>query len=83
LLAIVLSWLNKAGHKLPSGYHSRRASLHVLVTDANGQVIYENGKINPDGSINGVADDTNPYVYEPHYNVIVTSHTHCSQPVRI
>jgi len=72
-LVVDVQVLNKAGHKLPSGYHSRRASLHVLVTDANGQVIYENGKINPDGSINGVADDTNPYVYEPHYNVITDS----------
>lgn len=64
---------NKAGHKLPSGYHSRRAFLHVLVSDANGQVIYENGKVNGDGSIDGVADDTNPHVYEPHHNVITDS----------
>ena len=72
-LVVDVQVVNKAGHKLPSGYHSRRASLHVLVTDMNGQVIYENGKINADGSINGVADDTNPHVYEPHYNIITDS----------
>jgi len=61
---------NKTGHKLPSGYHSRRVYLHVLVTNADGQVVYENGAINPDGSIKGLIEDVNPYAYEPHYDVI-------------
>ncbi len=69
-LVVDVQVINHAGHKLPSGYHSRRAVVHVLVTDANGQLIYENGKVNADGSIDGVADDTNPHVFEPHHNVI-------------
>ena len=69
-LLVDVQVVNKSGHKLPSGYHTRRAFLHVLVSDSNGAVIYENGKLNPDGSIDGVADDINPHVFEPHYNVI-------------
>jgi len=69
-LLVDVQVINKAGHKLPSGYHTRRAFLHVLVSDSNGAVIYENGKLNADGSINGVADDINPHVFEPHYDVV-------------
>ena len=69
-LLIDVQVVNNAGHKLPSGYHSRRAWLHVLVTDNSGAVIYENGRMNPDGSIEGVANDINPFTFEPHHNVI-------------
>ncbi len=61
---------NKTGHKLPSGYHSRRVILHVLVTDKDGQTIYENGRINADGSVAGLIEDINPASWEPHYDVI-------------
>lgn len=61
---------NHTGHKLPSGYHSRRVVMHVLITDQRGETIYENGRINPDGSIVGVIEDVNPYSYEQHYDVI-------------
>ena len=61
---------NLTGHKLPSGYHSRRAYLHVVITDANGVVVYENGKIGADGGIAGVDEDVNPAVWEPHHEVI-------------
>jgi len=61
---------NRTGHKLPSGYHSRRVYLHVLVTDASGKLVYENGRINSDGSIDGVSEDVGPYRFEPHYDVI-------------
>lgn len=64
---------NNTGHKLPSGYHSRRVYLHAVVTDASGQVVYENGGINPDGSIRGLLEDVSPYAYEPHYDVITES----------
>lgn len=63
---------NHTGHKLPGGYHSRRVYLHVLVLDANGQLVYESGKINADGSIDGVAEDTNPAAWEQHYDVITS-----------
>lgn len=61
---------NLTGHKLPSGYHSRRAYLHAVITDSNGVVVYENGKINSDGSITGVDEDVNSTLWEPHHEVI-------------
>ena len=61
---------NETGHKLPSGYHSRRVYLHVLVTDASGEQVFESGKINKNGSITGVAEDNDPSTWEPHYNKI-------------
>ncbi len=59
---------NHTGHKLPSGYPSRRVVVHFAVTDATGAVIFESGKINADGSIDGVDGDRNFNFYEPHYN---------------
>ena len=64
---------NLTGHKLPSGYHSRRVYLHVIVTDAAGKLVYENGRINDDGSIDGVAEDVGPSRFEPHYDVITSA----------
>jgi len=62
---------NLTGHKLPSGYHSRRAYLHVVVTDSTGLVVYENGKIDSDtGGITGVDEDVNSTLWEPHHQVI-------------
>jgi len=58
------------GHKFPASFPSRRAWLHVSVTDAGGQVIFESGKRNADGTIAGNAADADPTAYEPHYNVI-------------
>jgi hypothetical protein len=43
---------NKAGHKLPSSYPSRRMWLHVTVRDgASGNVIFESGKPDSNGRI--------------------------------
>lgn len=62
--------VNKTGHKLPSGYHSRRVYLHVQVLDVNGQQVFESGKINDNGAIDGVIEDTSPDSWEQHYDVI-------------
>lgn len=62
--------VNQAGHRLPSGYHSRRVYLHVTVTDANGDQVFESGRIEPDGLIRGVAEDVNGAAWEPHHDVI-------------
>ncbi len=61
---------NFTGHKFPSGYPSRRAYLHLLVKDQNGRIIFESGKLNADGSITGVALDSDSTSYEPHYDQI-------------
>jgi hypothetical protein len=51
---------NLTGHKLPTAFPSRRAWLHVVVTAADGHVVFESGKLNPDGSIAGNANDADP-----------------------
>ncbi len=61
---------NLTGHKLPTAFPSRRAWLHVLVTDANGSVVFESGKLKPDGSIEGNDNDEDPTRFEPHYRKI-------------
>jgi hypothetical protein len=61
---------NLTGHKLPTGFPSRRAWLHVVVTAADGSVIFESGKPNPDGSIAGNANDADPARFTPHYATI-------------
>jgi hypothetical protein len=63
---------NRAGHKLPTAYPSRRAYIHFIVRDENGIPVFESGKTNPNGSIVGVAadDELSRYDYEPHYQEI-------------
>ena len=63
---------NNTGHKLPSGYPSRRVYVHFVVTDANGSIVFESGKMNPDGSIVHADGDVNYMTYEPHYNSITS-----------
>jgi hypothetical protein len=58
------------GHKFPTSFPSRRAWLHVTVVDAAGQVVFESGKPQGDGSIAGNAADADPAAFEPHYDVI-------------
>lgn len=64
---------NLSGHKLPSAYPSRRAWLHVTVRDRNDRVLFESGKLRPDGSIVGNDNDADPHRYEPHYSKITDS----------
>ncbi len=58
---------NRAGHKLPTAYPSRRAWLHVTVMDESGQVIFESGAMENDGSVRGNDNDIDPRAFEPHY----------------
>jgi hypothetical protein len=61
---------NLTGHKLPTAYPSRRTWLHVVVTAADGHIVFESGKLNPDGSIVGNANDADPTRFSPHYTRI-------------
>lgn len=61
------------GHKFPTSFPSRRAWLHVTVTDATGKVVFESGKHNPDGTITGNDADADPLKFEPHYDVITAA----------
>jgi hypothetical protein len=63
---------NLAGHKFPTGFPSRRAWLHLTLRAADGQVVFESGAFNPDGSIVGNNADADPAAYEPHYQTIVS-----------
>jgi hypothetical protein len=61
---------NLTGHKLPTGYPSRRAWLHVTARDEAGRVLFESGAVTPTGAIAGNANDENAARYEPHYTEI-------------
>jgi hypothetical protein len=64
-LFISLSLKNKAGHKFPSGYPSRRAFTQVYAISASGDTIFHSGK--PDGNFNLIGENQG---YENHYNLI-------------
>jgi mono/diheme cytochrome c family protein len=64
---------NLAGHKFPTSYPSRRAWLHITVRDADGQLVFESGAPQPDGSIEGNDNDADPAQFEPHYQAIVAA----------
>lgn len=65
-----ISVRNLSGHKFPTAYPSRRAWLHVTVRDRHDQVVFESGALNPNGSIQGNDNDTEPSRFEPHYTEI-------------
>lgn len=56
---------NKAGHKFPSGYPSRRAWIEFEVENEAGEVVFHSGKMNADYSLPD--EDAN---FEPHYDWI-------------
>ena len=75
---------NKAGHKVPSAYPSRRVWLHVVVKNAANQIIFESGKPDVRGYISTDAERLkadcmaghklegfdSSLCYEPHRDVI-------------
>jgi hypothetical protein len=61
---------NLSGHKLPTAYPSRRAWLHITVSDPSGKVVFESGKLNDDGSIAGNLNDADATRFSPHYITI-------------
>lgn len=69
-LAFEVAVDNLAGHKFPTAYPSRRAWLHVTVTDANRTVVFESGAMRDDGAIAGNDNDADGSRYEPHYDEI-------------
>jgi hypothetical protein len=62
---------NLTGHKFPTGYPSRRAWLHVVVTDRRGMRIFESGAARDNGSIEGNDGDADAQTFEPHYETIM------------
>jgi hypothetical protein len=58
------------GHKLPTGFPSRRAWLHVTVKDAAGAILFESGRLSAGGAIEGNVADAQAGAFEPHYDLI-------------
>ena len=58
---------NLTGHKLPTGYPSRRAWIHLTVQDAAGAVVFESGAVDTAGRIAGNDNDADGRRFEPHY----------------
>jgi hypothetical protein len=69
-LQIDVAVANLTGHKLPTGYPSRRAWLRLTVRTDAGQLLFESGAIAPSGAIAGNDNDAAPGRYEPHYDEI-------------
>jgi len=63
---------NLTGHKLPTAFPSRRAWLHFVVHDRDGNAVFESGALNPDGSINGNVNDADPLRFMPHFRTIAS-----------
>jgi hypothetical protein len=70
-LTVVVS--NKVGHKFPTGFPSRQAWIHLTVADGDGNVVFESGAPQADGSIVGNDADADETSLEPHYDVITTA----------
>jgi hypothetical protein len=68
-LSIDVDVRNLTGHKLPTGYPSRRAWIHLRVR-TGGQIVFESGAILPSGAIAGNDNDADPSRVEPHYRQI-------------
>jgi len=69
-LSAVLQVNNIAGHKFPTGIPTRRTWIHLTVTDADGQVVFESGNPLADGRIVGNDADYDIMRFEPHYDTI-------------
>lgn len=69
-LRVTVAVTNRAGHKFPTGYPSRRAWLHVSVADASGKVVFESGGVDASGRIAGNDNDQDAGKFEPHYERI-------------
>jgi hypothetical protein len=71
-LAFDVEARNLTGHKLPTGYPSRRLWLHVTVKNERGDSLFESGALSPAGAVAGDDNDADPRRYEPHYEEITT-----------
>ncbi len=71
-LEVALRLENLAGHKLPTAYPSRRVWIHLEVLGSDGRVVFESGRLEAGGAIEGNDNDADPAKYEPHYERIAS-----------
>lgn len=64
-LFFALELKNKAGHKFPSGYPSRRATVEFVVTTELGDTLFQSGVHESNYEVKGRDDD-----FENHYDII-------------
>ncbi|MEK7487224.1 MAG: hypothetical protein AABZ60_23075, partial [Planctomycetota bacterium] len=70
-LQLTVNVENLTGHKLPSGYPSRRMWLHVVVRKAGvGSILFESGRFDSRGLIFGVDLGSIYAGFEPHHEII-------------
>ncbi len=60
-----MTLLNRAGHKFPSGYPSRRAFIEFVVLAENGDTLFQSGVLDNTYEVKGMDSH-----YEPHYDII-------------
>ncbi len=72
-LTAIVSINSFVGHKFPSGFPSRRAWVHLHVTDASGGTVFESGRPLENGGIEGNDADSDGAFFEPHYDLITSS----------
>lgn len=65
LASFSLKLSNKAGHKFPSGYPSRRAFVQFVATTQEGDTLFKSGMLDPQYELIG-----HDAVTEPHHQVI-------------
>ena len=70
LLEVRVEVSNRTGHKLPTGYPSRRVWIDFEVRGEDGSELFRSGRMNADGSIVGLDADHGGPDFEPHYRVI-------------
>jgi hypothetical protein len=70
ILSTTVKVSNRAGHKFPTGFPSRRLWIHFVVLDREGRLVFESGRPMASGAISGNDNDENLQAYEPHYQEI-------------
>jgi hypothetical protein len=66
-LALDVTVSNKAGHKLPSGFPSRRMWIYVHVRDGDNETVFESGEWDEEGRL---LDASSPI--QPHHDAITS-----------
>lgn len=61
---------NLTGHKFPTAFPSRRAWVHLVVENEEGEIIFESGEYNEAGKLEEGNHDLEPGSYEKHYGVV-------------